>query len=100
MGHNQPALQPGEHGTYGDLVDRALPEGLRPLFMPSLAALLGQAEALKGAPLTEPEVLRIRDGAQAVVTHADVALAVEAERGYAEVDPANAWESWQALRGE
>lgn len=66
--------------------------------MPSLAALLTRAEELKGAPLTEDQVNRVRDMAQAVVTRADAAAATVLQRGYAEVDPTNPWASWQALR--
>jgi hypothetical protein len=91
-------LKEGDHGPYGELAIRPLPDGLTLLFMPSLAALLERAEQLKGAPLSEDQVSRVRDAAQAVVTQADVAAAVVAQRGYAEVDPARAWESWQALR--
>jgi hypothetical protein len=92
-------LQEGDHGAYGELAGRTLPEGLVLLFMPSLAALLDQAEQLKGSSLTEEQVIRIRDAAQVVVTLAQPAAAVEENRGYADVSPANVWESWQAVRG-
>jgi hypothetical protein len=92
-------LKEGEGGPYGPLAGRPLPGGLAILFMPSLAALLDQAEQLTGSPLTEEQVIRIRDAAGAVVTHADVAAAVVRQRGYAEVDPANPFESWQRIRG-
>jgi hypothetical protein len=95
----RPPLKEGEHGPYGALAGRALPEGLVLLFMPSLAAILAHAEQLKGALLTEQEVFRIRDAAQVVVTLPQPAAAVEERRGYADVEPANAWESWQAIRG-
>ena len=98
MQNSEPPLKVGDYGSYGELATRVMPEDLRAVFMPSLAALLDGAEEIKGAPLTEEEVLRIRDGAKAVVIFADVAAATEAERGYTEVDPANAWESWQTLR--
>ena len=91
-------LKEGDHGPYGELAGRTLPDGLAFLFMPSLAALLDRAEQLKGAALTEEQVLRVRDAALVVVTPADVASATEAERGYAEVDRANPWASWQAIR--
>jgi hypothetical protein len=88
----------GEGGPYGALAARGIPEGLGVLFMPSLASLLDRAEDLKGSPLTEVEVVRIRDEARVVVTPMDVVTAVEASRGYPEVDVLDAWESWQALR--
>jgi hypothetical protein len=92
-------LKGGDHGAYADLAARALPEGLVIQFIPSLAALLTRAEQLKGAPLTESEVARVRDAAPAIVSRADAAEAVTESRGYADVDPANVWESWQAVRG-
>jgi hypothetical protein len=54
--------------------------------------LLHRAAELKGAPLTEEQVLHVRDAAVAVVTPSDV---VEAERGYPEVDRADPRRSWQ-----
>ena len=93
-------LMEGDHGPYGALSDRPLPDGLAILFIPALAALLTRAEELKGAPLTEEQVLRIRDAAVAVVTRADSAAATIEQRGYPEVDPTNAWPSWQAIRGQ
>jgi hypothetical protein len=92
-------LREGDHGPYGTLSGRPRPDGLAILFIPSLAALLARAEELKGSPLTQEQVVRVRDVAQAVVTRADAAAATVEQRGYAEVDPLNAWESWQAVRG-
>jgi hypothetical protein len=68
------------------------------VFMPSLGALLLRAEELKGGPLTEDEVYRIRDHAICVTTTPESAAAVEAERGYRDLDPENAWQEWQQLR--
>jgi hypothetical protein len=99
MGNADRPLKEGDHGAYGELAGRTLPEGLVLVFMPSLVALLARAEQLKGAPLTEEQVIRIRDAAQVVVTLPQPAAAVEERRGYADVAPANVWESWQALRG-
>jgi hypothetical protein len=66
--------------------------------MPSLAALLGRAEELTGEPLTQEQVIRIRDAALVVVTPARPAAAVEDARGYSDVDPTRPWESWDAIR--
>ena|SRR5262245_33286844 len=98
MKKDQP-LKEGDHGPYGTLSGRPLPDGLAVLFIPSLAALLARAEELKGSPLTEEQVIRVRDAAQAVVTRADAAAATVEQRGYPEVDPLKPWESWQAIRG-
>jgi hypothetical protein len=79
---NEQPLTEGDHGPYGTLSGRPLPDGLAIIFMPSLAALLTRAEELKGAPLTEEQVILIRDASQAVVTRADAADATTEPRGY------------------
>ena len=68
------------------------------VFMPALAPLLHRAEQLKGGPLTEEEVCRIRDRAICVTMSPEAAAAIEAERGYRDLDPENAWQEWQQLR--
>ncbi len=100
MEHTERPLKEGDAGPYGELASRPLPNGLVLVFMPSLAALLGHAEELAGTPLTEEQVVRIRDAAVVVLTRPQPAAAVEARRGYAEVDATRPWESWQALRSE
>src|SRR4051812_42877998 len=91
-------LHEGDHGPYGSLAPRPLPGGLAIMFVPALSALLTRAEQIKGSPLTEDHVLRVRDVAVAVVTRADAAAATIERRGYPEVDPADAWQGWQAIR--
>jgi hypothetical protein len=78
---NDQPLKEGDHGPYGTLSGRPLPDGLAFSFMPSLAALLTRAEELRGAPLTEEQVILIRDASQAVVTRADAADATAEQRG-------------------
>jgi hypothetical protein len=68
------------------------------VFMPALAPLLLRAEHLKGGPLTEDEVCRIRDNAFCLTTTPESAAAIDAERGYRDIDPENAWQEWQQLR--
>ena len=73
---------------------------LVPVFMPPLAALLARAEQLKGSPLTETEVARIRDAAPCVTMQpADAAKLLET-RGYRDVNPENCWADWHRLRAE
>lgn len=91
-------LKKGDHGCYHDLASRHRAEDLAILFMPSLAALLGYAEQIKAIPLSEEEVIRIRDSAVVVATKADVAAAVAKQRGYPDVDAADPWKSWQTMR--
>jgi hypothetical protein len=99
VGKSKRPLKEGDSGPYGDLAGRTLPEGSVLLFVPSLAALLTRAEELKDAPLTKEQVLLIRDAAHVVVSPPQPASAVEKRRGYADVDPTNAWKSWKAIRG-
>jgi hypothetical protein len=65
---------------------------------PSLVSTLWKREKEKGAPLTEQEVLAIRDGATAVALPAASAAAVEESRGYRDIDPESCWAEWQQAR--
>ena len=65
---------------------------------PPLVTLLEQHEAAKGAPLTEEEVLGIRDGAVCMTMHRSRAEQLEESRGFPDIDPANAWEEWLRVR--
>jgi len=69
-------------------------------FTPSLVATLLNREKAKGSSLTEQEVLDIRDTAPAVAMPEDVAVKVEIERGYKDIDAENVWEEWQKARVE
>jgi hypothetical protein len=73
---------------------------LVPVYTPALASILIRAEDLKGAPLTEAEVLRIRDHAECVMTPLDVARAMAESRGYEDLAPENCWADWQTLRSK
>ncbi|WP_029568909.1 hypothetical protein [Pantoea ananatis] len=64
------------------------------LFIPSLISLLVYKAEEKGSPLTEEEVLGIRDNATAIVTDAEGALAMAERRGYQDIDPENCWTEW------
>jgi hypothetical protein len=90
-------LQFGDCGPYGELVQRPLPEGLALVFVPSLAALLVQAQDLNGGALTEAQVLWIRDGSMVMVVGPDQVRAAEEARGYTDIDAADAWQSWLRL---
>jgi hypothetical protein len=76
----------------------AADEAIVPVFMPPLAATLVRAEHLKGAPLTESEVQRLRDRAPCIMmTQADADRITEG-RGYRDVNPENYWADWHRLR--
>ena len=66
--------------------------------MPSLVATLLNREKAKGSPLTEAEVLEIRDSCPSVAVPIDVAVKIDAERGYKDIDPEQCWEQWQVAR--
>ncbi|WP_442680100.1 hypothetical protein ACSBM8_02510 [Sphingomonas sp. ASY06-1R] len=66
--------------------------------MPSLVALLLSKEQEKGSPLTEAEVIEIRDNAVCTMTPPDVVARIAEARGYDDIDPENAWEDWIAIR--
>jgi hypothetical protein len=93
-------LAAGDHGRYGDLAGRPLPDGLVWQFIPSLAAMLTRAEQLAGRPLTRDEVFKVRDACTGVVSERGPATAVEARRGYVDLDSADPWPGWVRLRAE
>jgi hypothetical protein len=75
-------------------------ENLKLVHVPALVAVLLNAEDKKGFPLTEQEVIDIRDSSQCMAMPLDVAEKVAEERGYADIDPENAWTEWQSVRLE
>lgn len=68
------------------------------VFNPPLVALLYKAEQAMGAPLTEAQVLAIRDDATCVVLPYSVAAAVEEARGYPDIVAEICWAEWQSVR--
>jgi len=73
-------------------------EPLVPVFMPALVAVLLNKDKAKGSPLTEAEVLKIRDACHVVMAPLDVARKMAESRGYEDIDPERAWEEWSAIR--
>jgi hypothetical protein len=71
---------------------------LIPVFIPAFVTLLVRAERLKGSPLTEQEVLQIRDKGACMMITIEQAQALAEQRGYEDLDPENAWEDWQVVR--
>jgi hypothetical protein len=76
------------------------PERLVIVIIPSLVSLLWRREKEKGLPLSEQEVLEIRDTAPAIALPLEGLAAVEERRGYRDVNPDNCWEEWQQMRLE
>ncbi|WP_309132981.1 hypothetical protein [Brevibacterium sp.] len=67
-------------------------------FSPPLVAVLLAAERSKGSPLTEAEVLDLRDGSVCIRVRRSVADAITEQRGYADIDPERCWDQWQVVR--
>jgi hypothetical protein len=68
------------------------------IFIPALIARLWQHEQAKGSPLTAEKVTAICERAICMTLRRDLAREIIAERGFADIDPANAWEEWQVAR--
>ena len=73
---------------------------LIPVFIPALVVLLHHAERQKGSPLTEPEVLDIRDKGVCMMMKVEHAVVLDEKRGYNDIDPEHAWEHWQVARAQ
>jgi hypothetical protein len=73
---------------------------LIPVFMPALVVLLHNLERKKGSPLTEQEVLEIRDKSVYMMMRVEHAIALDEKRGYNDIDPERVWEQWQEARAQ
>ena len=60
--------------------------------------LLHNLEQKKGSPLTEQEVLDIRNKGACIMMRVDHAIALDEKRGYNGIDPERVWEQWQQAR--
>lgn len=94
---NQP-LESSDNGTLAELMRRPNPDHLVIVAVPSLSALLLNAEKLNGKLLTQSQVEAMRDSAAAIAVPTSAAEAVEERRGYKDVDFSHVWEEWQVLR--
>jgi hypothetical protein len=68
------------------------------VFMPALTALLMAAEEKQGSPLTEKEVVAMRDRAVCMAMAPEDAQRHERARGYFDLEPELIWEQWSAWR--
>lgn len=75
---------------------KARPMGELTVFMPTLVAILTALESRAGKPLTKKQVLAARDDGACIAMEPRDAQALERARGYADLDPALAWEQWSA----
>jgi hypothetical protein len=67
-------------------------------FIPALVVILKAEEDRKGSPLTEAEVLKIRDSAVCMTLPVSVFKKMEESRGYRDINPENCWQEWCAIR--
>ena len=68
--------------------------------IPSFVATLLNKEKEKGTPLTEKEVLELRDSASCVALPISQKITMDESRGYEDIDMEYAWEQWQEARIE
>ncbi|WP_282948109.1 MULTISPECIES: hypothetical protein [unclassified Sphingopyxis] len=73
-------------------------EPIVPVPIPPLINLLFDLEKKKGVPLTETEVIEIRDGAVCMTMRISMREQLAAQRGYADIDLENPWPEWQIVR--
>jgi hypothetical protein len=73
---------------------------LIPVFIPALVALLLNLERKKGSPLSEQDVIDIRDKGVCVMLPIEQAKALAEKRGYDDIDPENVWVEWKRARIE
>ena len=66
--------------------------------VPALVAVLLNLEKQKGSPLTEVEVIEVRDNAACIAMPRSAHNAVVESRGYADIDPEQAWEEWLSFK--
>lgn len=67
-------------------------------FVPPLVAILTALEQQHGAPLTRTQVEATRGKSACIAMDPRDAQTLERTRGYADLDPALAWEQWQLVR--
>jgi hypothetical protein len=73
-------------------------ENLILYFIPSLVATLWNHEKRKGGPLTEDEVIAIRDKAPVIALRPEMVRQMDEKRGYEDIDAENCWDSWLVAR--
>jgi hypothetical protein len=73
---------------------------LIPVPIPALGILLLNLEKQKGSPLSEQEVLEIRDKAVCIMLPLSAKYAMDEKRGYHDVNPENVWPEWKKFRAE
>ncbi|TDR79735.1 hypothetical protein [Paludibacterium purpuratum] len=73
---------------------------LIPVPIPALGVLLLNLEKQKGSPLSESEVIEIRDKAVCIMLPLTAKVEMDEKRGYRDIDPENVWVEWLAFKAE
>ena len=98
----QPVWPEGAVGHYASLRSEcgvvAIERGLVPVFVPSLAATLLNAEQNRTAALTEADAIAIRDRCPCIMLAPATAAAMDEERGYLDIDPDDCWSGFLQLK--
>jgi hypothetical protein len=68
------------------------------VFIPALVTVLLNKERAKGSPLTEDEVLAIRDECVAIAVPFSAALEMQRDIGYPDIIAEDCWNEWQRVR--
>ncbi|NRB81918.1 MAG: hypothetical protein HRU38_25220 [Saccharospirillaceae bacterium] len=68
--------------------------------IPALVTVLLNAENEKGTPLTEDEVLDLRDNMACMAMPISEIENLNESRGYSDIDPEHVWEEWTVARIE
>ncbi|MGN8163280.1 hypothetical protein ACTJKZ_11980 [Pantoea sp. 22096] len=68
------------------------------VYIPALIPLLLKKENEKGSPLTEEEVISVRDSATCIEVASDIAFTMAECRGYFDINPEKCWDEWRVLR--
>lgn len=91
--------QASERGSVCRWADRGpLPEGCEWAYVPALIDILARVEMVRGLPLSEDEVITLRDAATVIAVPEGGRDRAAAARGYPDVEPAHVWRDWQQVR--
>ncbi len=81
--------------------DHGTPEQDDPMVLiaiPSLASILVAGETKKGSPLSQAEVLQIRDRATCKFVSLSARRKLDEDRGYIDINYENVWDEWRKIR--
>jgi hypothetical protein len=71
-----------------------------PVYIPPLVTMLWNLEKRQGDPLSEAQVVAMRDEAVCMTMRRSIAQRMAESRGYDDIDPEDVWHQWQVARRE